>query len=134
MNVKKKKSTVNLLGFKLSVDYHQCPVGCSHDGGGWRRRLHPGLLRGGWEFGPTVLRRTSAPFSQKMKHTPLLVPCRLFAPALLRGFPWTTSRSNQSILKESNSEYSFADAKAPIFWLPDMKSQHIGKDPDAGKD
>ena len=27
-----------------------------------------------------------------------------------------------------------AKAEAPIFWLPDAKSQLIGKDPDAGKD
>ena len=27
-----------------------------------------------------------------------------------------------------------AEAEAPILWLPDMKSQLIGKDPDAGKD
>ena len=27
-----------------------------------------------------------------------------------------------------------AGAEAPILWLPDMKSQLIGKDPDAGKD
>ena len=27
-----------------------------------------------------------------------------------------------------------AKAEAPIFWLPDVKSQIIGKDPDAGKD
>ena len=26
------------------------------------------------------------------------------------------------------------DAKAPIFWSPDVKSQLIGKDPDAGKE
>ena len=26
------------------------------------------------------------------------------------------------------------DAEAPILWLPDAKSQLIGKDPDAGKD
>ena len=26
-----------------------------------------------------------------------------------------------------------AEAEAPIFWPPDVKSQHIGKDPDAGK-
>ena len=26
------------------------------------------------------------------------------------------------------------DAKAPIFWPSDAKSQLIGKDPDAGKD
>ena len=27
-----------------------------------------------------------------------------------------------------------AEAEAPIFWLPDMKSPLIGKDPDSGKD
>ena len=26
------------------------------------------------------------------------------------------------------------DAEVPILWLPDVKSQLIGKDPDAGKD
>ena len=26
------------------------------------------------------------------------------------------------------------EAEAPILWLPDVKSQLIGKDPDAGKD
>ena len=26
------------------------------------------------------------------------------------------------------------DAEAPILWLPDVKSQLTGKDPDAGKD
>ena len=26
------------------------------------------------------------------------------------------------------------DAKAPILWSPDVKSQLIGKDPDVGKD
>ena len=27
-----------------------------------------------------------------------------------------------------------AEAEAPVLWPPDAKSQHIGKDPDAGKD
>ena len=27
-----------------------------------------------------------------------------------------------------------AEAEVPIFWPPDVKSQLIGKDPDAGKD
>ena len=27
-----------------------------------------------------------------------------------------------------------AEAEAPIFWLPDVKSQLIRKDPDSGKD
>ena len=51
--------------------------------------------------------------------------------------PWT-ARSNQSILKEINPEYSLErdaeEAKAPLLWPPDAKSQLIGKDPDAGKD
>ena len=45
-----------------------------------------------------------------------------------------TRRSNQSILKEINPEYSLEGAEAPIFWPPDAKSQLIGKDPDSGKD
>ena len=55
---------------------------------------------------------------------------------LLRIF-WI-ARSNQSILKEINPEYSLEglmlEAEAPILWPPDAKSQLIGKDPDAGKD
>ena len=41
---------------------------------------------------------------------------------------WTARRSNQPILKE------ISEAEAPILWLPDAKSQLIGKDPDPGKD
>ena len=55
--------------------------------------------------------------------------------------PWTARRSNQSILKEINLEYSLKGVmlrlklwSKSIFWLPDKKSQLIGKDPDAGKD
>ena len=53
--------------------------------------------------------------------------------------PWTAQKSNQSILKEINPEYSFiektdAEAETPIHWPPDAKSQLIGKDSDAGKD
>ena len=51
--------------------------------------------------------------------------------------PWTARRSNQSILKEINPEYSFrtdAEDEAPILWPPDGKSWLIRKDPDAGKD
>ena len=54
---------------------------------------------------------------------------------LLR-FPWIAERSNQSIVKEINPEYSLEGlmAEAPILLPPDVKSQLIGKDPDAGKD
>ena len=52
--------------------------------------------------------------------------------------PWTVRRSNQSILKEINPEYSseglMLKLKIQYFWPPDSKSWLIGKDPDAGKD
>ena len=49
---------------------------------------------------------------------------------------WTSRRSNQSILREINHEYSLntVKAEAPILWPLDAKSQLIGKDPDTGKD
>ena len=57
--------------------------------------------------------------------------------SLLR-VPWTARRSNQSILKEINPEYSLEGLmlklKLLILWPADVKSQLIGKDPDAGKD
>ena len=38
--------------------------------------------------------------------------------------PWTARRSNQSVLKEINPEYSLEGlvAEAPILWPPDSKS------------
>ena len=53
--------------------------------------------------------------------------------------PWTAKRSNQSILKEINPEYSLlrgtsAEAEAPILWPPDAKSSLTGKDSDAARD
>ena len=51
---------------------------------------------------------------------------------------WTARRSNQSILKEINPEYSLKGLmlklKLPILWPLDANSQLIGKAPDAGKD
>ena len=45
------------------------------------------------------------------------------------------SQSNKSILKEINPELiGRAEAEAPTLWSPNVKSQLIGKDPDAGKD
>ena len=44
--------------------------------------------------------------------------------------PWTARRSNQSIQKEINPEYSFigrTDAEASILWPPDAKSWLTGK-------
>ena len=52
--------------------------------------------------------------------------------------PWTARISNQSILKEISPEYSLEglmlELKILILCPPDVKSQPIGKDPDAGKD
>ena len=49
---------------------------------------------------------------------------------------WTAGTSNQSILKEINTEYSLEglDAEALILRPPDAKNQLIGKDPEAGTD
>ena len=51
---------------------------------------------------------------------------------------WTARRSNQSILKNINPEYSLEGLmlkqKLQILWPHDAKSQHIGKDPDSGND
>ena len=51
--------------------------------------------------------------------------------------PWTSRRSNQSILKEISPGCSFEGLmlklKPPILWPPHVKSWLIGKDPDAGK-
>ena len=57
--------------------------------------------------------------------------------------PWTARGWNQSILKETNSEYSLEELMLKLklqysdhlIWRADTlgKTQHIGKDPDAGK-
>ena len=49
--------------------------------------------------------------------------------------PWTARRSNQSILKEINSEYSLERLmlNLPILWPPDAKSRLIRKDLILGK-
>ena len=49
----------------------------------------------------------------------------------------TAGRSNQSILKKINPEYSLeglTEAEAPILSLPDVKSRLFRKYPDAGQD
>ena len=55
---------------------------------------------------------------------------------LLR-IPGTARRSNQSILKEINPEYSleyYAETKTAILWPPNVKNRLIRENPDAGKD
>ena len=51
------------------------------------------------------------------------------AKAVLRGK--FTAKENQPCIFIGRTD---AEAEAPILWLPDAKSQFIGKDPDAGKD
>ena len=40
-------------------------------------------------------------------------------------------KGNQSWIFTGRTD---AEAEAPVLWPPDVKSQHIGKDPDTGKD
>ena len=47
--------------------------------------------------------------------------------------PWTAWRSNKSVLKEINSEYTL-EGLMPNTLGTYAKSRLIGKDPDAGKD
>ena len=47
------------------------------------------------------------------------------------------SKEIKSVNPEGNQSWIFigrTGVEAPIFWPPDVKSWHIGKDPDAGKD
>ena len=52
--------------------------------------------------------------------------------------PWTARRSNQSILKEINPEYSLEglifEAETPVLWPLDANNWLIWKYPDSGKD
>ena len=54
--------------------------------------------------------------------------------------PWTARRSNQSILKEINPEYSLEGLMLKLklhhehIWPPDRKNGLTGKDLDSGKD
>ena len=48
--------------------------------------------------------------------------------------PWTTRRSNQSILKEINPEYSLEGLMLKFQYFGHLLQRLIGKDPDAGKD
>ena len=52
--------------------------------------------------------------------------------------PWN-SKETQPVNPKGNQLWIFigstdAEAEAPVLWSPDVKSQLIGKDPDAGKD
>ena len=48
--------------------------------------------------------------------------------------PQTERTSNKVIVKEINLEYSLKGLMLKLkLWPPDMKIQHVGKDPDAEK-
>ena len=63
------------------------------------------------------------------------MPSKCSARRLL-SVPWTARRSNQSILKEINPEYSLEGLKLKLqcFGPPNSKNWLTGKDPDAWKD
>ena len=48
--------------------------------------------------------------------------------------PWTARRSNQSILREINLEYSLEGLMLKLQYLVHLKTRPIGKVPNAGKD
>ena len=48
--------------------------------------------------------------------------------------PWTARRSNQSILKEINFEYSLQGLMLKLQYFGNLMQELTGKDPDAGKD
>ena len=52
--------------------------------------------------------------------------------------PSDSRETKPVVLKEINPKYTLeglnAEAEAPVPWPADVKSQCIGKDPDAGKD
>ena len=60
-----------------------------------------------------------------------IITFELWGSRRLLRVPWTSRRSNQSILKEISPEYSFegtdVEAEAPILWPPDAKNWLIRK-------
>ena len=86
---------------------------------------------------PVVMYGYKSWITKKAEHQRIYI-FELWCWKRLLRVPWTARRSNQSILK-GNQPWIFigrtdAEADSPIFWPPDVKSQLIGKDPDAGKD
>ena len=71
---------------------------------------------------------------KKAKHQRIYVFELWFWRRLLK-VPWIAKRSNQPILKEISPEYSLEELMLKLQNFGHlMKSQFIGKDPDAGKD
>ena len=87
---------------------------------------------------PAVMYRCKSGTIKKIGHW-RIDAFELWCRRRLLRVPWTAKRSNQSILKEINPEYSLEGLMlklnwCSILWPPDVKSQLVGKDPDAAKD
>ena len=82
---------------------------------------------------PVVLYRCKCWTVKKAKHWKIAF--KLWCWRRLLRVLWTAKRSNQSILKEVNPEYSLEGLITwnSNTWPPDVKSWCIWKDPDAGK-
>ena len=88
---------------------------------------------------PVVMYRCESwTIKKKMSAKELMFWRRFLCWRRLLRVPWTARRSNQSIVKEINPEYSLGGLmlklKLPIPWPADAKNRLIGKAPDAGKD
>ena len=109
------------IWFKIGKGVHQgwifspCLFNLHTDYIMWNARVKDkeGWMQKNWCFWIVVLQETL--------ESPL--DCREIKPINQKG--------NQSWIFIGRTD---AKAKAPIFWLPDVKSQLTGKDPDAGKD
>ena len=79
----------------------------------WELDYKESLVPKNWCFWTVVLEKTL--------ESPL--DCKVIQPVHHKG--------NQSWIFIGRTD---AEAEIPILWPPDVKNQHIGKDPDAGKD
>ena len=84
---------------------------------------------------PVVLYRCEA-CAIKMAEHQRIDAFELWCWRRLLRVPWMSRRSSQSILtgKQHRIFVGQTDAEAPIICPPSVKSQLIGKEPDAGKD
>ena len=81
---------------------------------------------------PVVMYRCESWTIKKAEHRELMLSnCGVGEDSWALGVPWTARRSNQSIPKEINPEYSLNRPKLKLklqyFDPPDRKSQLIGK-------
>ena len=82
---------------------------------------------------PVVMYRCESWIIRKAEHR-RIDAFQLWCWSRLLRVPWTACRSNHSVLKKINPEYSGrteAEAEAPVLWPSDVKCQLIDKDPEA---